>query len=44
MESGVPVKAADDMVWAYPSGKLEVGPRPGSNTGSWVVLVPGKKP
>ncbi len=37
----VPVMAPTDVVWAFSSGKLVVGPTPTTPTGSWVVYKPG---
>jgi hypothetical protein len=38
---GVNVLAPSDTVWAYPSGKLSIGPTANAGTGSWVNFKPG---
>jgi hypothetical protein len=38
---GVPVHAPDDLIWAFPNGRLTIGPTQGANTGSFVPFVPG---
>jgi hypothetical protein len=38
---GVPVHAPNDIIWAYPSGRLTIGPTAGANSGSFVPFLPG---
>jgi RHS repeat-associated protein len=39
---GVEVMAPTDTLWAFPSGRLVIGPTYTRNTGSWVVFSPGR--
>lgn len=39
---GVTVKAPTDTVWAYPDGKLVVGPDASTASGDWVDVAPHK--
>jgi hypothetical protein len=41
-ELGVDVVAPDDLVWAFPSGKLTIGANPTADTGNWVRFAPGR--
>lgn len=38
---GVPVMAPSDTLWAYPSGRLAIGPNAAANSGGWVTFYPG---
>ena len=33
--------APSDIIWAFPNGKLTIGPEQYSNTGQWNIFVPG---
>lgn len=37
---GVEVMAPSDTVWAFPNGKLTIGPNQFANTGTWKVFKP----
>ena len=39
---GVEVMAPSDTIWAFPSGKLTIGPDSFTNTGQWNTFLPGK--
>jgi hypothetical protein len=38
---GVNVRAPDDTVWAWPNGRLTIGPTANSNSGAWQDFTPG---
>ena len=38
---GVKVIAPSDTIWAFPNGKLTIGPNQWSNTGTWNTFFPG---
>lgn len=38
---GVEVMAPSDIIWAFPNGKLTIGPNQYSNTGQWNIFLPG---
>ncbi|MBD5461988.1 MAG: hypothetical protein HDR24_02840 [Lachnospiraceae bacterium] len=38
---GVEVMAPSDIIWAFPDGKLTIGPKQYSNTGQWNIFLPG---
>lgn len=38
---GVEVLAPSDTIWAFPNGKLTIGPNSFSNTGQWNIFSPG---
>ncbi len=38
---GVPVYAPNDIIWAYPNGRLTIGPTAEANSGSFVLFLPG---
>lgn len=38
---GVQVMAPSDTIWAFPNGKLTIGPKSFSNTGQWNIFNPG---
>jgi hypothetical protein len=38
---GVEVMAPTDTLWAYPSGRLVVGPKASEPTGGWALFTPG---
>lgn len=39
---GVKVMAPSDTIWAFPNGKLTIGPDSFTNTGHWNTFLPGK--
>lgn len=38
---GVNVMAPSDTIWAFPNGRLTIGPNAYSNTGQWNIFKPG---
>jgi len=38
---GVEVMAPSDTIWAFPNGKLVIGPNQFSNTGCWNIFKTG---
>lgn len=41
---GVEVLAPDHKIWAFPNGRLTIGPKASADTGRWVSFKPGAKP
>ncbi len=39
---GVEVMAPSDTIWAFPNGRLTIGPDSFTNTGHWNIFLPGK--
>jgi RHS repeat-associated protein len=38
---GVPVQAPNDIIWAFPNGRLTIGATPAANSGSFIQFLPG---
>jgi hypothetical protein len=39
---GVKVMAPSDTIWAFPSGRLTIGPNQFNNSGQWNIFIPRK--